>query len=233
MMAIIKNAKGEIAQKFSDAYQLEIPSAQIEEAKKSSAYLVRHFWLPAGNYTLETAIHDQTGNRISASRKPFAVTSAGTKLSTSSLYLVKGIEQVADDEFDTENPLFVNKFKITPEIVDTISANEREDIPFHLSIYPDAALPAPKLRVELLQDGKIIATTTPALPPANEKGVIVFSAGIPTKALASGNYRVLTIVQQAEISAEEIITFTVSGTAVKKEEADDGIKLNFNPDFRI
>jgi VWFA-related protein len=224
LMAIVKNAKDEIVQKFSDAYQLEIPTAQIEEAKKSSAYLVRHFWLPAGNYTLETAIHDQTGNRISASRKPFAVTSAGAKLSTSSLYLVKRIEQVADDEFDAENPLFVNKFKITPEIADTISANEREDISFHLSIYPDAARPAPKLRVELLQDGKIIATTTPALPPANEKGVIVFSAGIPTKGLASGNYRVLTIVQQAEISAEEIVTFTVSGTAAKKEEADDGIK---------
>jgi VWFA-related protein len=224
MMAIIKNAKGEIAQKFSDAYQLEIPSAQIEEAKKSSAYLVRQFWLPAGNYTLETVIHDQLGNRLSASRRPFTVTNGKTSLKTGSLYLVKRIEAATDDEIEPDNPLFVNKFKVTPEITDTITAQEREDIPFHLSIYPDAALPAPKLRVELLLNDKVIASTTPPLPKADEKGAITFSAAIPTKGLAAGNYRIHSVVQQSDVTAEESITFKVSGAAVKKEDADDGIK---------
>lgn len=224
MMAIVKNAKGEIAQKFSDAYQLEIPTTQIEEAKKSSAYLVRHLWLPAGNYLLETVIQDQLGNRISASRRPFAVANANTGLKTGSLYLVKRVDPVNEDEVEAENPLFVNKFKVTPELSDSLAAQEREDIPFHLSIYPDAALPAPKLRIELLRDGKVIATTMPTLPQADEKGTITFSAGIPTKGLVAGTYRVRALVQQADATAEETIVFNVSGTAAKKEEPDDGVK---------
>ncbi len=222
MMAIIKNAQNEIVQKFSESYQLEIPTAQIEDAKKSSAYLVRHFWLPPGNYTLETVIHDQQGNRLSANRRPFAVLNVTTGLKTGSLYLVKLIESANDDEIEADNPLFVNKFKITPEIADTIAAKEREDIPFHLNIYPDAALSAPKLRIELLQEGKVIATTTPTLPKPDEKGVITFSAGIPIKGLVSGNYRIRTIAQQAETIAEETIAFKVNGEAAK--DPDDGVK---------
>ncbi|MBS1809204.1 MAG: VWA domain-containing protein [Acidobacteria bacterium] len=224
MMAVVKNAKDEIVQKFSDSYQLEIPTAQIEDAKKSSAYLVRHFWLPPGGYTLETVIHDQAGNRLSANRRPFTVANTSAGLKTGSLYLVKRIDPVNEDELEAENPLFVNKFKVTPELADNIAAQEREDIPFHFSIYPDAALPAPKLRIELLLDGKVIATTTPTLPKADEKGVITFSAGIPTKGLATGNYRVHTVVQQADAIAEESIAFKVSGTVAKKEDPDDGVK---------
>ncbi len=224
MLAVVKNAKDEIVQKFSDAYQLDIPTAQIEDAKKSSAYLVRQFWLPPGSYTLETVIHDQLGNRFSANRHPFAVTKATAGLKTGSLYLVKRIEPATDDEIEAENPLFVNKFKVTPDIAETIAAQEREDIPFHLSIYPDAALPAPKLRIELLLEGKIIATTAPTLPQPDEKGAITFSAAIPTKGLASGNYRVHTVVQQADATAEETLAFKVSGTAAKKEDPDDGVK---------
>jgi VWFA-related protein len=224
MMAVVKNAKGEITHKFSDAYQLEIPAAQLEEAKKSSAYLVRQFWLPAGNYALETVIHDQAGNRLSANRRPFVVANATTNLKTGSLYLVRRIDAVNEDEVEADNPLFVNKFKVTPETAETIAAQEREDIPFHLSIYPDATQPAPQLRIELWQEGKVIATTAPPLPQADEKGAITFSAGIPTKGLASGNYRVRAIVQQADTTAEETIAFKVSGTAAKKEDTDDGIK---------
>ncbi|HWQ32436.1 MAG TPA: VWA domain-containing protein [Blastocatellia bacterium] len=224
MMAVIKNAQNEIVQKFSDSYQLEIPAAQFEEAKKSSAFLVRHFWLPVGSYTLETVIHDQPGNRISASRQPFAVLHPGAGLKTGSLYLVKRIEPATEDELEPENPLFVNRFKITPEIAETIAAGEREDIPFHLSIYPDAGQPAPRLRIELLLDGKTIASTTPSLPEPDDKGVITFSAGIPMNGLASGSYHLRAIVQQAEVTAEETIAFKVSGRAVRNEVPDDGVK---------
>jgi len=224
MMAVVKNAKDEIVQKFSESYQLEIPTAQIEDAKKSSAYLVRHFWLPAGNYTLETVIHDQMGNRLSANRRPFAIINASTGLKTGSLYLVKRIDPATEEEIEAENPLFVNKFKVTPELMDSITTQEREDIPFHFSIYPNAELPVPKLRIELLQEDKVIATTAPMLPKADEKGVITFSAGIPTKGLASGNYRIRTIVQQSDATAEETIAFKVRGEIAKKEDPDDGIK---------
>lgn len=224
MMAIIKNARNEVVQKFSDAYQLNIPAAQIAEAGKASAYLVRHCWLPPGSYTLESVIHDQQGNRFSTGRRPFTVTSTSASLKTGSLYLVRRVEAAASDEIEPENPLFVNGVKIIPDTAEVIVAQQREEILFYLGIYPDLTQPAPGLRIELLLNGRVVATTAPSLPPPDEKGLITFSAGIPTRGLESGDYQLRTVVQQAGATAEESITFKVRGIAAQQEEADDGIK---------
>ncbi len=227
ILVLVKNAKGEIVQKFNDTYTLEIPSAQVEEAKQSSVNLVRHCWLPTGGYLLETVIHDQKGNRMSASRRPFTVTGSKAGINAGSLYLVKQIDQVEEDGIEPENPLFAGNLKIIPELSETITAQENGEIPFYLSLYPELPITTtPTLQLEFSREGKVIATTTPALPKADDRGVISFSAGIPTKGLASGDYRIRAIAKQGNSSTEESIFFKVKGTATREESTDNIKAIN-------
>ncbi len=225
ILMLVKNAKGEIVQKYNDSYTLEIPSAQVEEAKQSSINLVRHSWLPTGNYLLETVIHDQKGNRLSASRRPFSVTGSKAGINAGSLYLVKQIDQVGEDSIESENPFFAGNLKIVPELSETITAQENGEIPFYLNLYPELPISSPPtLQIEFSREGKVIATTTPTLPKADDRGVLSFSAGIPTKGLTSGDYRIRAIARQGSNSTEESIAFTVKGTASSTSEPVDNIK---------
>ncbi len=224
ILAIVKNAKNEIVQKFNETYTLEIPVTQLEEARQASLYLVRHCWLPLGSYTLETVVHDQKGNRMSGHRRPFTVTGSNTSLNAGSLYLVKQIEQVEAENIEAENPLFVGNYKVIPELADTITAQENAEIPFYVSIYPQLPIMVPPtLSIELSRAGKVVATTTPTLPKADEKGLLTFSAGIPTKGLESGAYRLRAIIKQGDATIEESLSFNLNGTG-KVEAPEDNVK---------
>ena len=230
ILILVKNAKGEIVQKYNDTYTLEIPSAQVEEAKQSSINLVRHSWLPTGSYILETVIHDQKGNRLSANRRPFSVTGSKVGINSGSLYLVKQIDQVGEDTVESENPLFAGNLKIIPELVETITVQENGEIPFYLNLYPELPITSsPSLQIEFSREGKVIATTTPTLPKADDRGVVSFSAGIPTNGLISGDYRIRAIARQGSNSTEESITFKVKGAASSTAEPTDNIKAPRRP----
>ncbi len=226
LMAIIKDEKGEIVHRFSEPHEMEIPASAIEAAKNSSLTVMRHFWLSPGRYTLEAVAHDQKNNRISGQRQIFIVRPTQEGLQTGSLFLVKQAEQInIDANTDDGNPLIAEGKRIIPELEDSISADSRSDLSFHLSIFPDLKLPEkPALKLDLLQNDKLVATTTPELPPADANGRITFTAGIPTAGLSPGKYQFHATVKQADRIAEESFDFTLTGEARKEETiADDKV----------
>lgn len=223
VMALVKDEKGEIVHNFSEPHELEIPTARIEDVKKSSFTLTRHFWLAPGRYTLETAAHDQKTNKISAERKVFNVAPRKSALQTGSLFLVKQIEQIdAQNNSDPENPLIVQDKRLIPDLDDKISIIGRNDLSFHLAIFPDLKSSAkPALKLELLQDDKVIATTTPDLPKPDEKGRITFTAGVSVSGFTSGDYKFRAVVKQSDSTAEESTSFTITGAREKENAAAD------------
>lgn len=226
LMAIIKDEKGEIVNRFSEPHEMEIPASAIEAVRNSSLTITRHFWLPPGRYTLEAVAHDQKSNRISGQRQMFTVRPPQEGLQTGSLFLVKQAEQInTDANADDGNPLLAEGKRIIPELEDNISADTRSDLSFHLSIFPDQKSPEkPSLKLDLLQNGKLVATTNPELPPADANGRISFTAGIPTAGLSPGKYQFHATVNQAGRIAEESSDFTLTGEARKEEAvADDKV----------
>lgn len=224
IMALVKDEKGEIVHNFSEPHEMEIPAAMIEDVKKSSFTLARHFWLAPGRYTLETAARDQKADKISAERKMFIVAPRKSALQTGSLFLIKQVEQIdAQNNSDPENPLIVQDKRLIPDLDDKISIIGRNDLSFHLAIFPDLKSPAkPTLKLELLQDDKVIATTTPDLPKPDTQGRITFTAGVSASGFTSGDYKFRAIVKQSDSTIEESTSFTITG-AREKESADDKV----------
>jgi VWFA-related protein len=228
VLAMVKDEKGEVVQRFSEPHELAIPEAMAEQAKKSSFNLVRHFWLPPGRYTLEAVAHDQKSNQFSAQRKLFTVAAPKSGLQTGSLFLVKEVEAVAGkNTSDPENPLIAADKRMIPDLPAlerSISAKERQELSFHLAIYPDAKVVAkPSLKLELLHEGKAIAATTPALPEPDASGRINFTAGLNIANFFTGKYQFRALVKQGEATSEETVEFSVSSERKPTETADDKV----------
>lgn len=221
VMAMVKDDKGEVVQRFSEPHQMEIPSGMIEEARKSGFTLTRHFWLSPGRYTLEAAAHDPRTGKLSAQRKLFTVAPPRAGLQTGSLFLVKQVEQIAGKtNSDPDNPLIAQNRRLIPDVQDQIAAETRSDLSFHLPIFPQANSAArPTLKLELLLDGKVIATISPQLPPADERGRINFTAGLSASGFTPGRYRFHALVTLATEIAEETTEFTITGE--RKEAVAD------------
>jgi hypothetical protein len=180
--------------------------------------MVRHFWLPPGRYMLETSAHDQNSGRITAQRQAFTVSLPKSDLQTSSLFLIRQIEQIdINANNDTENPLLTGDKRIIPDLATNIAAANRQELSFSLAIFPKPqSTEKPSLNLELLLDDKVIAKTSPELPAPDETGKINFTAGVPTANLLPGAYRFHAVVAQSGANCEETLEFTIAGERPKE-----------------
>jgi VWFA-related protein len=212
VLALVKDEKGEIVQRFSEPHEMEIPVALGDELKKASYNLTRHFWLPPGRYTLEAAVHDEKNNHLSAQRRLFTVAAPKPGLQTGSLFLVKQVEQIdAQNNNDPDNPFTERDKRLIPELAESVAVKERSELAFHLAIFPNKqSTVKPKLKLELLQEGKPLAATTPELPAPDDKGAIQFTASLNAATFYAGKYQFHAIVSQGEETREETVDFAVS-----------------------
>lgn len=222
-MGLVKDEKGEVVQSFSEPHEMEIPAGMIEDARKSSFTMTRHFWLPAGHYTIESSAHDQQSGQLSAERKVLDVLPTTSPLQTGSLFLIRQVEQIDPQaNADAENPLILGDRRILPDLLEKIVPADRKELSFHLAIYPDrSSAEKPLLKLELLLDGKVIATTTPALPAPDANGRISFMAGFNTAGFSPGEYRFHAVVRQGTHAAEESTVFSIAGERTKPAEPDE------------
>ena len=225
MMAVLKDASGEIVQKFSENHPLDLPVSQLDDVRKLNVTMTRDVWVAPGRYTLESVAMDGIRNRLSAGRQVLNVTVAEQALSTGSLYLIRQVETIpetadpAEKERLQNDPLVIAGRRVIPELADQLSVEGRSDLSFNLPIF--AADPNRlKLKLELLYEGKSIATTTPTLPPPDARGRINFTASIPAKGLVDGNYELQATVERDQVVVQQKAAFRLTG-APRREIADD------------
>ena len=133
------------------------------------------------------------------------------------------IEQIdARNNADPENPLLLGEKRIIPDLVDQLPANGRGELSFHLAIFPDASAAAPPtLRLELLHDGRTIGASTPALPKADERGRISFTAGVDAGKFPPGDYKFRALIQQGAARREETAEFHIPGERRKEAVVEE------------
>jgi hypothetical protein len=69
---------------------------------------------------------------------------------------------------------------------------------------------APRLAVQFLRDGQLVAQATPELPPPDQHGRIAYVGTLPLEAFPPGQYQVRAVVRQGSAGAEENAVFIVS-----------------------
>ena len=217
----VKNAKGEVIQRLNNIFPLRGRYEREEDLKIGSLDFTLPVALPAGAQTLETALYDLDGKRISAQRQTLSVPPFIDGLNTSSLAIVKRVEAVKNAPPNNANPWLLPTGKIVPNLGETISVSAKQYLSFFLEIYSEKkSSDVVGLALEFYRDGKLISRGKPELPAADANGKISYVASIPAQSFRSGDYEVRAVVSSGNLQVVERANFKLmrtDGEPVMKE----------------
>lgn len=174
VVALVKDSSGEVVDKFSKDAPYEIPEENLAKARTTTISFTHPLPLPPGHYTLETAVLDREGNKVSTGKSEF---DSGERngVGLSSILLVQQMEKV-DGKVDAANPLEFQPTptqgqRVIPELATNLNATAT---PYaYFVVYPDPSIAdKPKIQAEFVLNGQVLAKQTADLPPPDATGAI-------------------------------------------------------------
>ncbi len=72
-MVLIRDADGRVVRKLSRRFANSGPLEKAEEVRRGRVLVLRETWLPAGRYTVETAVQDAASGRLGVQRAPLEI----------------------------------------------------------------------------------------------------------------------------------------------------------------
>jgi VWFA-related protein len=211
ILALIKDAQGRIVGKFSQNYPLEGPLDRLEMLRKGKVVFTRDFTLPPGPYTLETAATDALSGKASARRSTLKVDDPSDAVGLSSVAIIRRVDQVDPEDTNLADPLRYQDKRIIPNLGDPIPKASGGGLGLYFVVYPSPSAPsAPRLAVQFILDGKLVAQASPELPPPDKQGRIAYVGTLPLDAFPPGQYQIRAVVRQGNAGAEEQALVTIS-----------------------
>jgi VWFA-related protein len=208
-VAIIKNLKGDVVEKFRGDVPLAATAAQVPALKNSHFIFARSLALAAGQYTLEAAAVDRTDSRIGARKSAFLVPESQPEIEMSSVALVRGIRDKSETT-PPDDPFEMGGKVITPSL-SPVSRADRRELRFYMVIYPDKNIrKKPELVMKFSRDGVEVGGGSPALPEPDSSGRIQYVVAASPDKMEPGNYEVRFLVMQGAETDWETVTFTLN-----------------------
>ncbi|MFN7994507.1 MAG: VWA domain-containing protein [Bryobacteraceae bacterium] len=195
ILALIRNAKGDVVRKIARDLPFDAPPGQTKVIRAGNFVFTDPFFVPPGRYTVEVAVLDRKADKASARKSVFLATEAAG-LSVSSLMRVRDYAPHAQD-LQPEDPFQYQGGRITPTLDETLHENQNATLGLFCLVTPDpGAADKPTLTVEYLQDDKVVGQGDFPLPAPDKGGRIPWALFTPVTALKPGSYQVRVIVRQ-------------------------------------
>jgi VWFA-related protein len=201
VLALVKDASGQIVDKFSLDAPYEVPDARLAELRGMPLVYTHALDLPAGRYTAETVVMDREGGRSSAGVVSFDAAAPAAGLGMSSALLIRRIEPGAE----ASAPLTFRGQRLVP-FVDASLTPEQKPYAYFV-VYPDKTNSTkPKVQVEFTVDGKVMANQTADLPAADKSGAVPM---VIRAAVHTGKCELKITTVQGEETATRTLEYTV------------------------
>jgi VWFA-related protein len=209
LVALVKNAQGEVVKKFEQDLPVRGPLTQLAAVKEANFVYKDQFTVPAGRYTVETAVLDGESAKIGARRAVFAPTSKPVGVGLSGITLVRRFEAKVEN-LDPADPFQINGGRITPTLNNNIPGGKASQVSLFFIVYPDPAIAAkPQAFVEYLLDGQAVGRGDVTLAAPDAKGRIPCIMSSSAEAMKPGTYEVRVVVKQGESATEERTAVTI------------------------
>ena len=206
ILARVKDASGKVVTSLSQRFPLVGPLDQLARAHTLSIPFVRRLKLAPGEYTLETAVQDGRGDKLTVRRTPLTV-QAPQGIVLSSLSLCDLLPPGSGS--DPEDPLRVGDQRLIPNLGQPIKAG-RSAMTLYSAIYPLAGSKEPaQIAITLLLGNEPANTATAVLPAPDASGKIAYATALRMDVLPPGSYRFNVAVTQGSSRAEESLSFTI------------------------
>jgi len=208
-VALLKDGKGEVVKKFQNERAFNVPAEKLEGFKAGHFIYTEHFDLPAGQYTLEIAVLEGQGSRISARKNNLIMPPAATTLGLSSITFVRNIKD-REPTSEATDPLVLGTKVISPMSSPVVSKSTGAALPFCMVIYLDKSdAGAPQLVMEFSRNGQVLGRGPAQLGQPDKEGRIPFVATVPLARLEPGAFTLRFIVKQGVETAEVAAGFTL------------------------
>lgn len=206
LVALVKDARGEVVDKFSVDSPYEVPAANLAAVRAQPITFTHPIRLAPGRYQLETAVLDREAGKASVRVTPFEAPAAPRGVGMSSAVLVQRIDPSGGKK-DPSDPLLLKGNHLVPLLRSDLRPEEKPFVYF--VVYPDKTSPdKPKLGVELLVDGKTLANQTADLPAPDATGAIPM---VVRAAMHAGKCELKITATQGSQSASTQVSYNVAG----------------------
>ena len=209
LLALVKDASGQVVDKFSQDSPYEIPDENLTKAQATSITFTHPLSLPPGHYTVETAALDRESNRATTSTVAFeSPEQKGVGLS--SVMLVQHMEPVKG-KVEQSDPLQFQPDpaqgqRVIPELATDLNPSATPYVFF--VVYPDHSLTdKPKIHVEFLVGGQVLAKQTADLPAPDATGAIPMVINTAAKI---GRCELRVTALQGNSSIKRSLTYSIA-----------------------
>jgi len=210
LVALVKNDKGEVVEKVGREVSSEVPENYVAALRSDFMTYEQAVSLPAGHYTVETAVVDQEGNR--ASTKVLEIDNRDQPgLGVSDLALVHIVQDLKRAP-NPDDPFEIPGKRASPFVSTALPAGADPFVYF--VVYPaknSAAVPS--LGAQFIKNGQVLATQKSALPLPDESGAIPMTIRAVRE---PGDYEVKITVQQGSGSVERSLKYSIAATNVQR-----------------
>ena len=208
LLAVLRDSHGEIAQKFSKDFAVQVALDKIDGYKAGNLLQTFRTELVPGAYTLEAAVWDRNSNKMGVKKNTLTVPEASGKLSISNVVVVRRTDPTKDNQI--LDAFYFPGGKVVPTLVDTLKGGPGNVLPFYFTIYLDRAVhEAPKLTMAFYKEGQYLGSSAAPLPEAQPDGRIPYIANLPGDPFTPGSYEIRIGVTQGSSKAEEKVDFRV------------------------
>lgn len=209
MLTQVRDAQGNVIEKFTRDLPLKGNLPQLEALKSSNFNFRERFSVPPGRYVVETAVIDQLSRKVGARKTSFVAAPASTPLAMSSVTVVRSFQPGVKD-LTPEDPFQFQGGRITPTLNNTLKIVKGAQMALFFVVYPESGATAPpQAVVQYFKDGEIAGSANLQLPAADAQGRINYVLSSPLDAMPPGNYEVKIVIKQGNSAVAESVFLTV------------------------
>lgn len=213
IVAVIKNQKGDVLQRFSDDVPMHEAPDMLRNDPSQAVTMQRHFSAQPGTYTLETAVLDRLSSKAGAQRTTFTIDAVPHGPAISDIALVRDVEPLHQDETATFEPMRYMNGRIVPNLSAELPERTHSLSVFFM-VHPIAgSATQPQLEMQILRNRELLGKMPLELHKVSDTGnAIPYLGTIQGSVFPPGNYQVKVVLSQDGQSAENSASFSVEGT---------------------
>lgn len=203
VLALVKDEQGRVVAKLSRDVPLNEPLNKLGGFQQGRFIATRLVRLPPGRYTLESVAADFEGNRMGARKSVLVIAPHRARPAVSEICLIRRMDRLPDER-DMQDPFQLASGRVIPTLMDTVPGGNSKMLSLFFALYPDDTLKdKPKLVLDLMKDGVLLARSTPELPPAELSGAVPYVANTPLDKIKPGQYQFRATLIQGEAASQK------------------------------
>lgn len=211
IVALIKDESKQVVQKVSQQYLVNGPLEKLEAAKRGEVLFYREVVLPPGRYTIEAVAYDSLSNKASVQTcNVEAPGDSKASLRLSSIVILKRAERLTDEDKKSANPFHFGEVLIYPNTGEPLRKSATKQLAYFFTVYPpQGSTAAPKLTLEVQQNGKSLGQASIDLPAPDAGERIQYASAIPIDSFPPGAYELKVTVSLGTNRATRSGTFVI------------------------